>query len=286
METAPRTCRAHVPPSRVLPAPDRPGPGLLLLASHAPPLLQVHGLARPSKPLSSTGLQTRIFLPGSLSLPVPLHVSVSSPLSSLTSPSRVRCLWRGASAQPLPRQAPGQRAVPPKPGQSWRRSAGGDDAPCMHPALQRGALAPERAQPPTGAPASFHRPPLPTRWLALPSPRLLAPGTVGVSNDHTQLEEGLLLRSVVVFQLKKHCAIWLCVLPLAGWHRGPSGEGSHGGPRLRLLVPSPSRGLPLCCFPCPQARVLNTSRSAAGQGDPFRFFLGTSIAPAVLILGP
>ena len=37
MDTAHRTCRAHVPPSRVLPAPNRPWPGLLLLASHPPP---------------------------------------------------------------------------------------------------------------------------------------------------------------------------------------------------------------------------------------------------------
>lgn len=35
-----------------------------------------------------------------------------------------------------------------------------------------------------------------------------------------KLEEGLLLRSDAVFQLKKHCAIWLYVSLFLGWHGG------------------------------------------------------------------
>lgn len=66
-------------------------------------------------------------------------------------------------------------------------------------------------------------------------------------------EEGLLLRSVVVFQLKKHCATRLRVQPL-GVDWGPKGNGSHEGPlwlapRFRLSVPRRSPGLPVRCFP-------------------------------------
>lgn len=55
--------------------------------------------------------------------------------------------------------------------------------------------------------------------------------------------------------------------------------------RLCLFVCTLSLGLPLSCFPCTQARVPSTSRSETGQEGPFHFFLGTSIAPAVLLLG-
>lgn len=89
----------------------------------------------------------------------------------------------------------------------------------------QGSTGLERAQHPTGAPSQLSLSLFPPMMASSPLPLPSGPRYGG----GFKLEKGLLLRSVVVFQLKKHCAICLCVLPLSGWHWGLSGEESYRG---------------------------------------------------------
>lgn len=96
----------------------------------------------------------------------------------------------------------------------------------------------------------------------------------------------------------------LCNMPLCAafggtWHRAErrTARTAAAGTQARSLwEPTQSPGLPFCCFPCPQVRVLGTLRSGAGKGNPrqldgkpqtgpFPCLLGTWDAPAVLRLG-
>lgn len=130
MDTAHRTCRAHVPPSRVLPAPNRPWPGLLLLASPPPPFCKF--MAWPVHPSPFPLLASR---PGSSSLARSLSLSLStcpshppSPLSHLPAGSAV--CGAGPLLSPYPGKPRGRGQLPP----SLDSPGGGQQVETMHPA--------------------------------------------------------------------------------------------------------------------------------------------------------
>lgn len=197
---------------------------MLPLAFHAPPtLLQVHGPSiRPSLlywpldrylPVSfSISLCPSLSPSVSLILHLPAHITELGPVSV----SLGFYLGKAGGRAQLPPSLPCPGSAAP----SLDSPGGGQHMEVMH--LRAVHSLRGNAGPRKGPASRWSQQPIflglpcPPRRLVLPSLHLLAPGMVGVLSNHTRLEEELLLRSVVVIQLKKHCALWLCAPPLSG----------------------------------------------------------------------